>query len=238
MNFVDLTERLRYECGVSGTQLTTVQNLNGELLRLRNWIRDAWQELQQERTEWKFMRRQFSFDTVAGTQSYSLATVQAVNSNIDIDLYRQDSFSLDLATAADRAQEQPLGMMGYDHFRNMYIVGYPASDPTRWQRPMTASIDDAKTIWFGPAPDLSYRIRGECWINPQILVDDADVPIMPDKYHNVIVYRAMKKYAGYESANDVRVRASQEGSVPELTLFNEQLPQVTIDGGFDSNHGF
>jgi hypothetical protein len=238
MNFVDLTERLRYECGVSGTPLTTVQNLNGELLRLRNWIRDAWQELQQERTDWKFMRRNLSFATVAGTQSYDLATVQAANGNIDIDIYRMDSFSIDPPTDADRSQEQPLGIMNYDHFRNMYIVGYPVGDPTRWQRPMTASVDDAKTIWFGPCPDLAYTIRGECWINPQILVADADVPIMPAKYHNVIVYRAMKKYAGYESANDVRVRSVQEGRVPELTLFNEQLPQVTIDGAFDSNHGF
>lgn len=238
MNFVQLTERLRYECGVSGTQLTTVQNLNGELLRLRNWIRDAWQELQQERTDWRFMKKPFTFVTEAGVQRYPLSVVQAANGDIDIDLYKQDSFSIDPPTDTDRMQEQPLGMMAYDHFRNMYIVGYPVTDPGRWQRPMTATIDDDKSIAFGPCPDLVYTIRGECWINPQILDADADVPIMPAKYHNVIVYRAMKKYAGFESANDVRVRAVQEGTAPELTLFNEQLPAVTIDGAFDSNHGF
>jgi hypothetical protein len=241
MNFVDLTERLRYECGVSGTQLQTVQNLNGELLRLRNWIRDAWQELQQERTDWKFMKTPFSFSLTPGVQRYSLATVQAANASIDIDMYKQDSFSLDLpgdtGTEA-RSAEVPLGVMAYNHFRNMYVVGYPIGDSTRWQQPMTAAIDDDRTLCFGPAPDLAYLIRGECWINPQILSADTDVPIMPAKYHNVIVYRAMKKYAGYESANDVRVRSVQEGNAPELTLFNEQLPQVTIDGGFDSNHGF
>lgn len=238
MNFVQLTERLRYECGVSGTQLTTVQNLNGELLRLRNWIRDAWQELQQERSDWKFMKKPFSFVTEAGVQRYSLSVVQDVNGSIDIDRYKQNSFSIDPPTDTDRMQEQPLGMMAYDHFRNMYIVGYPVTDPGRWQRPMTATIDDDKSIAFGPCPDLAYTIRGECWINPQILDADTDVPIMPAKYHNVIVYRAMKKYAGFESANDVRVRSVQEGTAPELTLFNEQLPPVTIDGAFDSNHGF
>lgn len=238
MNFVQLTERLRYECGVSGTQLTTVQNLNGELLRLRNWIRDAWQELQQERSDWRFMKKPFSFVTEAGVQRYPLSVVQDVNGSIDIDRFKQDSFSIDPPTDTDRMQEQPLGMMAYDHFRNMYIVGYPVTDPGRWQRPMTATIDDDKTIAFGPCPDLAYTIRGECWINPQILDADADVPIMPAKYHNVIVYRAMKKYAGFESANDVRVRSVQEGTAPELTLFNEQLPAVTIDGAFDSNHGF
>lgn len=238
MNFVQLTERLRYECGVSGTQLTTVQNLNGELLRLRNWIRDAWQELQQERSDWRFMKKPFSFVTEAGVQRYPLSVVQDVNGSIDIDRFKQDSFSIDPPTDTDRMQEQPLGMMAYDHFRNMYIVGYPVTDPGRWQRPMTATIDDDKSIAFGPCPDLAYTIRGECWINPQILDADTDVPIMPAKYHNVIVYRAMKKYAGFESANDVRVRSVQEGTAPELTLFNEQLPPVTIDGAFDSNHGF
>ena len=241
MNFVDLTENLRYECGVSGTPLTTVQNLNGELLRLRNWIRDAWQELQLERQDWKFMHKEFQFVTQAGVQSYTLDTVQSANGDIDIDCYAQNTFSIDppydTGTQA-RSQEQPLGVMAWQHFRNMYVVGYPVNDPTRWQRPMTAAIDDDRTFWFGPAPDQAYTIRGECWINPQTLVNDADIPIMPAKYHKVIVYRAMLKYAGYESANEVRVRAVQEGTAPEFTLFNEQLPQVTVAGGFDSNHGF
>lgn len=241
MNFVDLTEKLRYECGVSGTPLTTVQNLNGELLRLRNWIRDAWQELQQEREDWRFMKVPFSFVTVAGTQRYPLSVVAAQNSSIDIDKYKQDSFSIDPPTDTGidaRQQEVPLGVMAYSHFRNMYIVGYPVADSTRWQKPMCVAIDDDKSLCFGPAPDLVYTIRGECWINPQILSADTDIPIMPAKYHNVIVYRAMAKYAGYESANDVRVRAANEGNAPELALFNNQLPQVTIDGAFDGNHGF
>jgi hypothetical protein len=234
MNFVQLVEDLRVECGVSGAPLISVQTLNGELLRLKTWIRDAWQELQLERTDWKFMRRPVSFTTMAGVQSYSLATVQAANANIDIDLYKQDTFSIDppLDTPA-RSQEQPLDVMAYEHFRNMYVVGYPATDATRWQRPIAMAFDDAKTIWFGPSPDKAYTIRGDCWINPQVLTADTDVPIMPLKYHKVIVYRAMKKYAGYESANEVRVRAIQEGRSPELTLFNEQLPQVVVDGAFD-----
>lgn len=234
MNFVDLVENLRVECGVSGAKLITVQSLSGELLRLKQWITDAWQELQLERTDWRFMRRPVSFVLTAGQQAYTLAQVQSVNANIDIDIYKQDSFSIDLF-GGDRSQEQPLGVMGFDHFRNMYVVGYPASDPTRWQKPTLMAFDDARGIWFGPSPDAAYTIRGECWINPQILTLDTDVPIMPAKYHKVIVYRAMKKYAGYESANDVRVRALQEGKNPELTLFNEQLPQVIVDGAFDGD---
>jgi len=235
MNFVDLVNNLRVECGVSGTTLASVQSLGGELLRLKQWISDAWFELQTERDDWKFMRKSISFATVAGTQNYSLATISALNGGMDINVYKRDSFSIDPPTDTNRSQEQPLGVMSWDHFRNMYIVGYPATDPTRWQRPMTMAINDDKSIWFGPTPDAIYTIRGECYVNPQTLTADADVPTMPAKYHKVIVYRAMKKYAGYESANDVMIRAKNEGGRPELTLFNEQLPQVTVAGGFDGN---
>jgi len=233
MNYVDLVEDLRVECGVSGAKLVTVQNLSGELNRLKTWIRDAWQELQLERIDWKFMRRTISIPTQPGKQRYSLAEVSALNPACDIDAYKQDSFTIDPFDDLDQQQEQPLGVMEYSHFRNMYINAYPTMDPERWQRPTIMAIDDARAIWFGPCPDDTYFIRGECWVNPQVLTADTDVPIMPAKYHKVIVYRAMKKYAGYESANDVRVRAVQEGKNPELTLFNEQLPQVIVDGAFD-----
>ena len=70
----------------------------------------------------------------------------------------------------------------------------------------------------------SYTIACECWVAPQQLVNDADVPLMPAQFHNAIVYLAMQKYAGFESAPEVDARAEKMLNPMLNRLYIDQLP--------------
>ena len=65
MTFLQLINRARQECGVTGPDLTTVTGLTGESLRFYNWINSAWVDIQTAHEDWQFMRLPFQFNTVA-----------------------------------------------------------------------------------------------------------------------------------------------------------------------------
>lgn len=228
MTYVELTDRLRVECGVSGSTLLTVQNLSGELQRLANWIADAWNEIQTSRDDWQFKRQGFSFTTIANQQSYTvngdLARQRTATGFAD---WKEDSFWI-YNTALGVSDQEPIAKMDWDWFREMYIRG-----PQNAQRPMTYSIDPQFTLWFGPLPDTTYNITGEYWTQPFALSLDTDVPTMPNRFHMLIVYEAMKKYAGYEAASEVYQRGVTEGGKLWAQLEKDQLPPVRVQGGFD-----
>lgn len=222
MNFVQLVENLRVECGVSGTPIASVQSLSGELGRLKTWIADAWNEIQVSREEWKFLRAKFSFSTQANKQQYTLADMGVTN----LDIWKQNSFWIydpDLGLS-DQMIFNPLR---WDDFREIYVRGQQSP-----MRPQWFAIDADESIWLGPTPEKAYVISGEYWTVPTQLMLDADTPSMPKQYHKLVVYEAMKKFAGYDAATEVYQRAVNEGAHIRTMLEIRELPPVTIDGGF------
>lgn len=226
MNFVDLVENLRVECGVSGSPVVSVQNLSGELLRLKNWIGDAWQAIQLKHQDWTFLRSDFSFVTTANKQSYTPTDVGIPT----LDAYNQKSVWM-YRNAAGLADQMPLGRMEWEHFRDMYIRG--VQNP---MRPIAFTVNPDKSLWLGATPDDVYTVSGECWIEPVVMAADTDTPVMPAKFHKLVVLEAMKKYAGYEAANEVMSRAVTESARFWTQLELQQLPPVTVAGAFGDWH--
>lgn len=75
MNYVQLVDRLRQECGVSGSTITTTVGQAGEYARLVTWINQAWLDVQMARHDWGWMRKTATFQTADHAPTYSLATI-------------------------------------------------------------------------------------------------------------------------------------------------------------------
>lgn len=88
MNFLQLINRVRQNCGVSGADYPTSVGLTGEGLRLKNWVNEAWMELQNQREDWQWMRKSFAFPTVAGQPFYTAAQIGIT----DFGLWARDTF--------------------------------------------------------------------------------------------------------------------------------------------------
>lgn len=205
MNFLQLVNRTRVECGVSGasTPLTTAQNLTGESARIATWVNSAWVDIQTAKDDWQWMREPFQFNTVTQQQEY---TPTEANVGSTFANWKRDSFRCS-SVGQNYADEQLLNYMDFTTFRNLYQYG---NMRTTYARPVVVSITPSKNLAFGSIPDEPYVIVGEYYTRPVEFSADLDVPNIPDRFHLMIVYRAMMFYGGFEAAPEVFQRGETE----------------------------
>lgn len=207
MDFLALVNRARVECGVSGasTPLTTAQGLTGESLRVAQWINSAWVDVQSAHEDWQWMRYPLQFNTVTQQQAYT-TTEAGVASTFGN--WKRDSFRCS-SVGQSYIDEQLLNFMEYTTFRNLYVYG---SMRTTYARPVVVGIvPNDKSLAFGAIPDQPYVITGEYYRAPAEMSADTDTPTgLADRFHAMIVYRAMMSYGGYEAAPEVYSRGELE----------------------------
>ena len=223
MNFLQLINRTRVECGVSGasTPLTSVTGLTGESARIASWVNTAWVDLQTLKEDWQWMREGFQFNTVTQQQIYTPAET-GVGSTFGN--WKRDSFRVS-SVGQQYKDEQLTNYMDWTTFRNLYIY---ANMRFTYARPVVVSIDPDKNLAFGSVPDQPYVIVGEYYIKPTefAAVTDAPPATFPDRFHMLIVYRAMMYYGGYESASEVYQRGELEHKRLMSRMAIDQLPTL------------
>jgi hypothetical protein len=220
MNFLQLINRARQECGVTGPDLTTVIGLTGESQRFYNWINAAWVDIQTAHEDWQYMRQSFQFNTVADQWQYTAAEagVGATFAN-----WKRDSFRAS-SVGVDYRDEQLLNFMEWNTFRNLYQ--YANMRNTRARPVVVTIVPPNKDLGFGSIPDQAFVIVGEYYRKPTEFTTDTSEPDLPLRFHPMIVYRAMMFYAGYESAPEVYQRGELEFKRLMNRLEIDQLPDM------------
>ncbi|NDD53731.1 hypothetical protein EBZ39_07610 [bacterium] len=223
MNYLQLINRARVECGVSGSNvaLPTAQGLTGENARIANWINSAWIDIQTAKEDWQWMRDAVQFNTVTQQQVYT-PTQAGVGTTFGN--WKRDSFRCS-SVGQNYVDEQLLNYMEYTTFRNLYQYG---TMRTTYARPVVVSIVPGadKSLGFGATPDQPYVITGEYYKRPYDLSADADEPNVPTRFHLAIVYRAMMFYGGYEAAPEVYSRGETEFKRLMNRMNIDQLPTI------------
>jgi hypothetical protein len=216
--FLQLCQLTREKCGISGNGPVSVVNQSGEMLRIINWVQESWIELQGLSTEWGWMREDFSFDTAPAQESYgplSAGLTQFLRWHTDtLRCYRTDVGIPD---------EQFLVEWDYKVFRDTYQ--YASQTPSR---PVVFAVHPrTKSLILGPIPEAIYTVRGEYQRAPRPFTSGSDIPELPEQYHMLIVYGAMKRYAFYENAPEVAAGADMMYRQMLSQLMVDQIPEVT-----------
>lgn len=207
MNYLQLCQRFVRECGISGT-LSTVSGQSGEMLRVADWVGQAWLELQSKHDDWEWMRSSgllgagASFTTVAGTFVYPLG-VGTGKTGVDPAVFNKwDRATFRCyTTAAGKNDEMPLDLVGYDAWRDAYMMGAMRLVQTR---PVAIAVAPDLSLCVGPPPTAGYTVTGDYFRAPVAMTADGDLPTgLPSQFHMAIVYLAMTYYAGYEAAPEV-----------------------------------
>ncbi len=206
MNYLELCRRARRECGIAGaeTNPTAVTSQVGEYRRLVDWVSEAWTEIQGRHTDWRWLRRELTFNTTAGDGSYSYGDVTDVDAAAVISRFshwwahdEEMPFTIYL-TSAGAAGERDLIYIPWENFRWHYRRGVHNNAP-----PVHISVDPQNRLVLGPTPDAIYTVKGTYQRGPQILAADGDTPEFGSQYHMLIVYRTMEKYSIFENAPEV-----------------------------------
>ena len=226
MNLLQLCQRLSSECGVTNTPMTSTAGVTGTNLKLVNWVKSAWLEIQGVHDNWNWMREPFAFNTVAGTGDYvptDITNTVTGQTFTDLRYWWKDTFRCQKVSIGVQ-DEQWLVEWEYQVFRNTYRFNLQVNG-----RPVVFAVrPNAKAIMLGQIPDDVYQISGEYQVLPSDLSADTDVPALPEHLHMVIVYKAMQFYGLYEAAPEVLTRGNTEYSRLMNQLEREQLPEMYL----------
>lgn len=236
MNFLAIVQRLRRESGstASGSSgPTTVVSQSGIFASLVDWASDAWMAIQRRSDSWKWMRSRFTLVTSSGDDEYAYGDATDVGTSsaitrfqrwIPMDEYGYSNLTM-YPTAAGVASERYLSYLDWSAFRALFKRG-PQSNNT----PVYFTISPDNKILLGPKPDGSYTLQGEYQKSAQTLSADADTPEMPEDYHMLIVWEALKSYSTWAAAPEVWTRADEQGDPINTALHLNQSPAF-VSGG-------
>lgn len=222
--FLVLARTLREECAIQGAENTptTVTGQVGEMRRVVKWVQKAYKEVQSARPNWEFLRNDFSFVTIANTQTYTRAAVSLP----EVKTWKVDSFRC-YTTATGTSDEQWLTYVPWEIFRDEYLF---SANRSVTKRPTHFTVRPNKSLVFWPTPDAVYTIAGECYYRPQLLAADADECLIPSEHDDVIVGKGMEYYAAFEGAPEVHAQGQALFSEAFAKLEADQLPPMGMAG--------
>jgi hypothetical protein len=197
--------------------------------------------------DWDWMRSSnllgagASFQTNAGQASYPLGVASDFGGDfggdfssgtvgIDPELFGKwdrETFR-SYPTAVGFQGEMFLDEIPYDAWRNAYMLGAMRAVQTR---PVVVAVGPDQSVCIGPPSNGLYTITADYFVAPTSMVLDTDIPVgLPTRFHLLIVYLAMRKYAGYESAPEVYSRGSEESARMYAQLQAVRAPKFSFSG--------
>jgi hypothetical protein len=240
VNYIQLCQRACVECGVASGQailsaLPTTVGASGSVGRVVNWVGDAWNDIQRDHDDWDFMRSSVllgggvTVATIAGQASYPLGT-GAGTVGVAVDAFGKwdrETFRA-YPTAMGFQGEDYLDEVPFDTWRDGYMFGAQRSVQTR---PVVVAVGPDESLCLGPPPDGNYTVTCDYFVAPSVMVADTDIPVgLPTRFHLLIVYQAMIKYAGYESAPEVEQRGASESARMLAQLMALRAPRIGFGG--------
>lgn len=222
--FLHLCQKLRLMAGISGTGPSSVSmNANNEYARVVEWIRAADLEIQEAYDDWRFMWVNFDFQTVPGQGTYTPAEVCAgLPANTRPQRYDEESFRYWL-TSQGSAGEQFMTWCPYTLFRDVWLLG---TNRTQQGVPQYVTQAPDENLLLAPIPNAIYTITGQFYRKAVTLNDDGDVPVYPAQYHELPIWWALVKYAGFEEASAVYMHAQNMLNITLSTMERRERPHV------------
>lgn len=229
--FLQLCGLLATRSGAIGTAPTTVIGQTGRQAKCVDWIMNAWTLIQNDLPDASWMQAEVSAVAMTpSTLTYS-STALGVSSRfaewkgdrkINACLYRPWTL---YDPAIGQADETELRQISYEHWRTSY--DRKTHDPAR---PIYYAFAPDETFRVGPKPDKAYMLRGEYRKTPQVLAADADVPELPSRFHDVIVWRGVMLIAGHDEADPAYNQASAKYGEMMMAIMRDCFPPITTGG--------
>lgn len=222
MTFLELCKELRSEAGIAGSGPSSTTAQTGELLRVVNWIKKAYRDIQDSRVNWDFLRLDFTLSLSLGTATYAKSLV----SNLATWKHdRKDGIRI-YKTSSGVNDETWLQFEPWDTFRAVRLFGANRSNTGR---PTHFSIKPDKSIIFWPTPDAAYTAVGEYYRTAAEFSADSDEPLF-DRHQMVIVYDALMRYAAYVGEPSLYARAQVEYNTLMRKLERDYTPAIGVGG--------
>lgn len=209
--YLELTQELHISVGAAGTEPQAVTGLAGEAERLAAWIKRADNLIQMKWANWKFLRTTFA--TAGGnTTTQGVATLAKP---ADLVFWDEKSFMIIFPGETDK---NPVPRISEWDKRKSDVL-----DTTEGAIDNIIIMPD-NSLQFEPVPDGIYTLDADYYVRPTLLAANDDISVIPERFHQAILGRAMILYANFENAPEIKDQG-EEIYVEQLALLeNDQLP--------------
>lgn len=231
--FLELSQKTRRESGAGGTGPSTVTGQSGQLEKMVNWVADSYTDIQLRCPNWRWMRTGFTVTTTASVGTYAYTACTDSKTAAAIARFaswwahdRLNPFKCHLTSAGVSGQYR-LIWMPYEDWRRIYEFGVQQSTTGQ---PAFVSVDNDDRIVLGPKPDAIYTVTGEFQRGPQTLAADGDTPDMPTRFHDLIVWHALTRYAVNAVAPEVLTYGKMLSDRMMRELEQAQMPTFRMAG--------
>jgi hypothetical protein len=226
--FLELVKDLaRQDGSISVTSITSVEAQTGRIEKMVNWVQKAYNNIQNSRRDWGWLIDEFEVSLIPGTAIYTPLSFNLTRfSNWvrdDWDGYKPMSLRDPLIGLADEGE---LDEIDYRVWRERYGRGDQSS--VYWNRPTEWAVTPKNELAFGSVPDTAFTIRGQYQKGPQLLVANSDIPEMPARFHDLIVWEAHRMLLIHDGAYQESQFPTQEMATLRHQLEMDQLPEVVV----------
>lgn len=219
MNFLQLCQRLFIEGGISG-QITSVQNQTGEALRIVTWVAGAYREiLNSDQFNLNFIRKSTVAQLTPGQGTYTKAQLGVPT------LGQWDTDTMRVAINANLLDETFLIGQRYPEFRDYWEF---SSRRAVLSRPLNCTVTPETDLRIAPLPEAPYYLNFQWTEVAPDLLDAGDVPVIPERWHMAIVWRALRHYGLFESAPEVVMRADTSYREIAFQMTLDQSPEIVV----------
>jgi hypothetical protein len=220
MNFLALCNEVKNQGSSGGPDMTSVVGQNGVNARIVRWVNQSYQEIINHRDDWQWKKvLGFTFATSASKRNYPVAELSLTNVG-KWDLRNPRIYN----TASGVASEVLLKSIYYEDWENLYAVGTQVEG-----QPQYIFVEPGtNTLLLHPVPDTTYTVTLNYWKTAPNMVADSDTPILPTEYHDIIIYKALMKYAVYEDANEVFADSLRQYAGMLERMEETELEEITF----------
>lgn len=219
MDYLGLLQRAVRESRVGIPVPSAVTGLSGLAADLARWTAEAWEEIQRENHKQLKCLRVRNFTATAltiGTNSYSITAGSPDLAIANFGAFDEKSL---YTQKSDGSSKQTLTIVDYEEWLKRYkLATLPDGQPS------IATMPSADTILFNAMPDLAYQFKGDQWRSPQVLSGNTDTPLLPARFHMVIVWEAVKKLA----ADRENATQFSEANEKANAIYAEMVPDEIV----------
>jgi len=178
MNFLQMSQAVRRESGISGDGPPNVAGQTGMFGKIVNWVRQAHEEIQLAEHQWRYDWAQTIQPLTQGQESYN-----PEDWGLEVRQWKRDTPYVYLTANG------PIGKTWLD------FIDYPSfvhlSDSNATGLPVYFTEKPDRSLAFYPAPMDGVTLVMEYFQRPEVLMQNNDTQRMPIEYHMAIVWRAV-----------------------------------------------
>jgi len=224
MNLLSLAQAVKRESGLSGGGPASVVTATGDDARIFQWVNWAWRDIQLMHESWLWRRGDALGETSVSTLPHDLAVPGFGLTDFGTWMAENPDYKPSTYRVSDgQGLEQPIRYLSWDAFRARFIAGAHTAGPVQFW-----TIAPSGLMHVGPAPDAAHKVRASYIKDVQDMTRDSDTPAMPSRFHQLIVWRALIEYGGFDAAGEVMQRAERNFQSMMPSLLQDQLPKRFI----------